>query len=336
MKMLFFDLECSNCFGGKGNVCEFGAVLVDKNFKIIKEIAFPMSPGQGKANRFDNGFHDEEGYLKWAYDPDYYLQCDEFDHFYDQIKKLVEDEETLVFGYAVNNDVIYLNDSTERYHLPTLNYTAYDLLPIVEQYGNQQLHGLENTFYALYGDEGARNIMPHLSLDDAKMTMLVAKYLCQDLQLDILHLIEKYPSCKLNAIEYIEELRKRKAKRKKHSHTYSLCHHAWKDFCNQHNNLATSKSNDWRNVALSNSIIDEEEWLNNAINKILELQLIPRLHNEQAHYFVVNNEEEKTKIIINKSITSDKKILTFPEFIALTSDDIDNEENKLKEEFNNQ
>ena len=327
MKMLFFDLECSNCFNGIGKVCEFGAVLVDKNFKILKEIAFPMSPGEGRENRFDIGFRDEEGYLKWAYDPDYYMQCKEFDFFYKQIKDLIKDEDTLVFGYAVNNDVIYLNDSVVRYHLPLLNYNAYDLLPIVEQYSNQQLHGLENTFYALYGDEGAKKIMPHLSLDDAKMTMMIAKYICQDLHLDINHLIEKYPSCKFNAIEYIEQVKKRKQERKERSQTYHLCHQAWRSFCNQHDAIASKQLNNYKNVAINNSIINDEDCLNNVINKILELQLIPRLHSDEVHYFIVNNEGERNKLIENNSIKNTTKILTYKEFIELTDDDIENNEN---------
>ena len=325
MKMLFFDLECSNCFNGVGKVCEFGAVLVDKNFKILKEIAFPMSPGEGRENRFDIGFRDEEGYLKWAYDPDYYMQCKEFDSFYDQIKTLLEDEDTLVFGYAVNNDVIYLNDSVNRYHLPALNYNAYDLLPIVEQYSNEQLHGLENSFYAMYGQEGAKKMMPHLSLDDAKMTMLVAKYICNDLHLDINHLIAKYPSCKFNSIEYIEELNKRKLERQEHSQNYQWCHQAWRTFCLQHDEIANNQSNDCKNVAITNSIINDEESLNNVINKILELQLIPRLHSDQAHYLVVNNEDERNKIIQNKSIKNTTKILTYAEFIGLSDENFNNE-----------
>ena len=46
MKYLFFDLECSNCYGGVGKVCEFGAVITDEHFNILKEISIPMSPGK--------------------------------------------------------------------------------------------------------------------------------------------------------------------------------------------------------------------------------------------------------------------------------------------------
>ena len=78
-------------------------------------------------------------------------------------------------------------------------------------------------------------------------------------------------------------------------------------------------------MAITNSIINDEEALNNVINKILELQLIPRLHSDQAHYLVVNNEDERNKIIQNKSIKNTTKILTYAEFIDLSDDNFNKE-----------
>ena len=33
MKYLFFDIECANCFDGKGKICEFGYIQTDENFE---------------------------------------------------------------------------------------------------------------------------------------------------------------------------------------------------------------------------------------------------------------------------------------------------------------
>ena len=46
MKYLFFDIECSNCFGGRGKICEFGYVLTNTNFEIIKREVLTISPGK--------------------------------------------------------------------------------------------------------------------------------------------------------------------------------------------------------------------------------------------------------------------------------------------------
>ena len=44
MKYLFFDIECANCFEGKGKICEFGYVLTDEAFNEIesKEIIIKL------------------------------------------------------------------------------------------------------------------------------------------------------------------------------------------------------------------------------------------------------------------------------------------------------
>ena len=64
MNILFFDLECANCFMGIGKICEFGVVLVDGNFNLIQKYCFCMSPGNGKSNKFDKGFCNENGQLQ--------------------------------------------------------------------------------------------------------------------------------------------------------------------------------------------------------------------------------------------------------------------------------
>lgn len=59
MKYLFFDVECSNCFNGEGKLCEFGYVITDENFCVLRKDVLPMSPGQGGENRFDKGINKE-------------------------------------------------------------------------------------------------------------------------------------------------------------------------------------------------------------------------------------------------------------------------------------
>jgi hypothetical protein len=34
MDYIFFDIECANCFGGRGKICSFGYVITDENFNI--------------------------------------------------------------------------------------------------------------------------------------------------------------------------------------------------------------------------------------------------------------------------------------------------------------
>lgn len=44
MNYLFFDIECANCFEGKAKICEFGYVLINEQFEIIKKELFLINP----------------------------------------------------------------------------------------------------------------------------------------------------------------------------------------------------------------------------------------------------------------------------------------------------
>ena len=335
MNILFFDLECSNSFHGKGKVCEFGAILVDKNFNLIKEIAFPICPGQTPDCQFDLNFKDANGNLGWAYTPDYYMQCKELNEYYEQIQEVLEDDNNLVFGYAVNNDIIYLNDSIERYNLRKLHYIAYDLIPIIDQSIDQQIHGLENTFYAIYGDEGMKEITPHLSLDDARMTMLVAKYICQELDVDITELIEMYPKCEIDSLMYPEELKRKKEQRKIRRQIHKNCKEAWDHFCNQHLNKFATLTVNTSCVAISKHYLNDEDELNEIINQVLALELVPVKNKKDAHFFIVDPDKKEQVLHDERYANCNWVVLSKDEFLNVTSDDISSEiEYMLEQEAN--
>ena len=334
MNMLFFDLECSNSFHGKGKVCEFGAILVDKNFKVIKEIAFPICPGKTVDCQFDPNFKDANGNLGWAYTPDYYMQCKELNEYYEQIQGVLEDDNNLVFGYAVNNDIIYLNDSVERYNLRKLHYIAYDLIPIIDKSIDQQIHGLENTFYAIYGDEGMKEITPHLSLDDAKMTMMVAKYICQELDVDITELIEMYPKCEIDSLMYPEELKRKKEQRKFRRQIHKNCKEAWDDFCNQHLTKFATLTANTSCVAISKHYLNDEDELNEIINQVLALELVPVKNKKDAHFFIVDP-DKKEKVLHDERYTDcNWVVLSKDEFLNVTSEDISSEIEYMHQQAN--
>ena len=322
MNLLFFDLECSNSFHGKGKVCEFGAILVDKNFKVIKEIAFPICPGQTPDCQFDLNFKDANGNLGWAYTPEYYMQCKELNEYYEQIQQVFEDDNNLVIGYAVNNDVICLNDSIERYNLRKLSYIAYDLIPIIDKTIDKQIHGLENTFYAIYGDEGMRNITPHLSLDDAKMTMLVAKYICQELDVSMQELIEMFPKCEIDSLMYPEELKEKREKRKIRMQVHKNCKDAWDIFCKQHLNKLETLTRNTTCVAISKHYLNDEDNLNEIINQVLALELVPVKNKKKAHFFIVDPDQKEHVLNDERYFDCNWVVLTKDEFLNITPEDI--------------
>ena len=307
MKILFFDLECSNCYGGNGKVCEFGAVLVDEKFNIIREYDVPMSPGKSRECRFDMSFIDRSGGYAWAYDIDYYLSCPEFNYYYQTIKNLIEDEDTLVFGYAVDNDIRYLSSSIQRYHLNQLSYRAYDLQPIIKKYTKEKLQvgGLNAAFINFYGQKALNNLTPHLSRDDAKMTMLIVKKICENLEVGIKDLLELCPNCFYDSIQYLEEYKQRKAEREAHpelhkrgkTHPKSECQVKWGDFYRSHLEKLEDINSIGRIVTISSKIKEDEEVLDNTIERISELDLVAYDRISGSDYIVVQDEDDKNRLL---------------------------------------
>jgi len=208
MQYLFFDLECSNCFGAEGKVCEFGAVLIDENFNIIRTYDIPICPGRTKfETTFDKGFEKDGG--GWAYEKDYYLhECKELPYHYERIKKVLTDPNILVFGYAVDNDIRYLFQSLKRYNLELLNFRAYDVRLIVSNFYKQdeiKKKGLIETFKHICGLSEFIKMTPHLSLDDAKMTMMVFKEVYKESNIDLNNFIELCKDCSYESISYYTE-----------------------------------------------------------------------------------------------------------------------------------
>ena len=102
-------------------------------------------------------------------------------------------------------------------------------------------------------------------------------------------------------------------------------HQAWHHLCDQYK--LTSLSNNQHKIALADSIIHCHGAYNKAINKILELKMIPCLHHEQSFYYLVATNEERTKLLNNKQIKSNV-ILTLNELIAIVDDEINQDKEK--------
>ena len=44
MEYIFFDIECANCFQGRGKICSFGYVITDESFNVISKNDILMNP----------------------------------------------------------------------------------------------------------------------------------------------------------------------------------------------------------------------------------------------------------------------------------------------------
>lgn len=195
---LFFDIECANCFNGIGKMCSLGYVVVNEEFEILDEDDVVMNP----ETEFDWYLFDPKKDCQLAYSKDYFRMQHNFESYYSPIKKLFEEAGRKILGFSVSNDIGFLQSACERYNLPGINYAAYDIRKILSSSvgKDQKLEDWAETF-----NISLKNLKMHKSVDDAKLSMLVLKSLCEQKNISIEDLIQKNKEFKISVEKYIEQ-----------------------------------------------------------------------------------------------------------------------------------
>lgn len=211
MKFLFFDTECSNCFDGIGKVCEFGYILTDDNFRVKVKYEIPMSPGRGSNNKFHLRAYGKHKPISLAFDESYYYTQPEFDYYYGEIKKLMEDKDTICFAWSSDNDIQHLYNSCMRYSKEPIHYICYDVQKIFGKYiETSKQKSLKESCLHLVGATKMMDIQEHLSSDDSKMAMLILEKICELKNIDVLTLLQESDYAKDDSIEYMNNFNKHK------------------------------------------------------------------------------------------------------------------------------
>lgn len=173
MQYLFFDIECANCFDGTGKICEFGYVLTDEAFNIIREENIVINPGAP----FDKkGFAISK--IKLAYPYSTYYKAEKFPKRYGEIRALLTAKDCVVVGHGVKSDVKFISDDCRRYGLKLFDYEFTDTERLVSVLTGREkrlrLVDIHNDFYP-----EREHTQRHEGLDDALMTMEIARYLAE-------------------------------------------------------------------------------------------------------------------------------------------------------------
>lgn len=185
MKYLFFDIECANSFKGVCKMCSFGYAITNDKLEVLESKDIIMDP----EDKFDWYLVSKKNSkAKLAYKPDYYRLFQSFPYHYNEIKRILTDEYGGIFGYAVNNDLKYIVDSTTRYSLPEIKVQAYDLHEMLVEYDNIS-KGLANSLKELT-DKEYRELTNHNSEHDAIMTSKLLKNICNKLDVSLKDYLE--------------------------------------------------------------------------------------------------------------------------------------------------
>jgi DNA polymerase III epsilon subunit-like protein len=186
MKYLFFDIECANCYNNCAKIFSLGYVVTDEKFNILREKEDVLI---NPKDRFD--WYVAKKMM--AYPRSIFADKPAFPEFYDFFKEMFEDPDTMVIGYAVTNDVHFLQDDCKRYGLTPYTYRFYDVQQIyARQPENNTAKNLEDSLLSWCGI-GAENL--HRSDEDAYNTMLILKAIAAYHNTDLPGVLAMYPDC---------------------------------------------------------------------------------------------------------------------------------------------
>lgn len=147
--------------------------MCDEKFNILEKEDILINP-KGKFELTDR--KGERG-IVLPYEYDEFKKYPTFPAVYPRIKALLEDENNVVLGHAVLNDVKYLNLETRRFKLPSFRFSFSDSQLIFMSYKKDFSHqfGLEHIAHDL-GVE----FTPHRAADDAYATMRIVEAMCRE------------------------------------------------------------------------------------------------------------------------------------------------------------
>lgn len=169
-KLVFFDIECANCFGGVCKICEFGHVSCGLDLALSGQGEMIINP--------EDGFH--LGGIRLAYAEKTYFSQPPFPAFHRQIKGMLEDESALPVGFAASNDIKFLCSSCLRYGLEEMRFLCLDLQPIADDLlGSDRSVSLEDACVEL-GAISPLEVHLHQAKGDAYLTYALCRRIAEE------------------------------------------------------------------------------------------------------------------------------------------------------------
>lgn len=170
MDHLFFDIECAD----GSNICSFGYIIVDEKFNVIDKKDILIDPECA----FKLGRAGFDGRIHLAYTPDEFREHPPYSEMFDGISALLTAPDRVLWGHAISSDIEYLDIANARYGKKRFDIAVYDTQKIYADIkGATQKSKLEKIMEECEID--VSHLTAHKSSDDAEMSMLTVKKICE-------------------------------------------------------------------------------------------------------------------------------------------------------------
>ena len=182
MKILSFDIESCNGNPREASLCSFGYVISDENFNILEKKDILVNP---VPKRFTLGNKWGKG-IKLAYPEKQFRASPLFCEVYEQINSLFESAD-LIVGFSIINDLNYINCACCYYSLNNFKFAFIDVQDIYAILHNGERSSLDKIM-----KEYGVDFIVHRSDEDAYVTLLLLKKICEETNLTVIELLDYY------------------------------------------------------------------------------------------------------------------------------------------------
>lgn len=184
MRYLSFDTECCD---GK-HICEFGYVITNDKFKVIKKDVFTINPDKPFALTGRKDCRD----LTLFFPEEKYFNSPLFMDCYEKIKTLLEAPNQIIVGHAIKNDSIFLRTACKRYGLKPINFNFLDSQKLYSKYADDKESISLETAANIFGLDKPQYF--HKSDDDALIAIRLVEKICMTLETTLQGVMELYPT----------------------------------------------------------------------------------------------------------------------------------------------
>ena len=183
MRYLAFAIEAANGYN-PASICSVGVVVADSDFKVLLKENIWINP-RSKYNL--NGTRPNVG-IDLHLDKDLLDRSPDFSERYEKLKSMLTAADTVVVGHAVDSDVRMLNAACKKYRLPSIDFKFVCSQLLYKCYkGDKNVMGLDKIAAEL-----GLHFRQHYSDEDALMSLLTLKFLCESQNKTVGELMKAY------------------------------------------------------------------------------------------------------------------------------------------------